>query len=127
MEFSPGSRLTRLWVVVIRIQPGSAPPLPRFIPLLEPAPLSLNPGHQSLHPPRERAPPFFLPFSFERYLPLALSKWNSRTAFHLGGPPIVECVLIRKSRRVSLSYSLVISSISRDLKPTLPIMRDPKC
>lgn len=66
-EFSPGSRLTRLWVVVIRIQLGSAPPLPRFILLSEPAAQSLKSWHQSLRPLRKRAPPTPPFSSFEWY------------------------------------------------------------
>jgi hypothetical protein len=65
-EFSPGSRLTRLRLVVIRIQTGSAPPIPRFIPLSVLARCLWISGAKVCALLRERAlPPFFSP-SFER-------------------------------------------------------------
>lgn len=63
-EFSPGSRLTRLWVVVIRIQSDSAPPLFRFIPLSE---LAVFESQAPKFAPTSRTRATVLLASFERY------------------------------------------------------------
>jgi len=80
-EFSPGSRLTRLRLVVIRIQTDSAPPIPRFIPLSVLARCLWISGAKVCALLRERAPPPFFSPSFERRLvPNPSRRRNSHAA-----------------------------------------------